>query len=216
MAKTKTKLPGRRPPKRTITKQQAIRHLIHAAVRMIAAGEDPFAIQLIVHSADKLLIDVAKKQKRKLAFNWVKFVKPEYKAAVMETMRETYNFLKHADKDHDQTLHVAEIAKVNILQLALCIVNYHSLFAAMTDHMTLLFNVARFVYPNSLVHPDLRSQFNATLPKIHNITLAESLSGWWTDPALMAMLPNLAREKAEDLQDTQFPYSTRISDMQKK
>jgi hypothetical protein len=217
MAKAKDKLPGGRlPAKRTITKQQAIRHLIHAAVRMIAAGEDPFAIQLMVQSADKLLIDVAKKKKQALPFTWGSFVKPEYKDAVIETVRETYNFLKHADKDHDQTLHVAEIAASNILQLAMCIVNYHSLFGAWTDHMQLLFTVAKFVFPDSLVHSDQRAQFEAMLPKIDNITLADFFSGWWTDSVLMAMLPNLAREKAEDLQDTQPLYSTNVSEIHKR
>ena len=52
MAKSKIKLP-RLPPKRSIIKQQAVRHLIHSAV--CCAGEDPFAIQLSVQSADELL-----------------------------------------------------------------------------------------------------------------------------------------------------------------
>ena len=107
-------------PKRTITKQQAIRHLIHAAARMIAAREDPFAIHLLIQSADKLLIDLAKKRGQKL-FDWGQFAKPEYKKAVIEAIRETYNFLKHADKDHADRLHVASIARGNILQLALAL-----------------------------------------------------------------------------------------------
>jgi hypothetical protein len=93
MARAKIKLPGRLPPKRTITKRQAVRHLIHSAARMIAAGEDPFGIHLLVQSADKLLIDIAKRTGRTLAFNWGEFVKPEYKDAVLDVIRETSNFL---------------------------------------------------------------------------------------------------------------------------
>ena len=183
---------------------------------MIAAQEDPFAVHLLIQSADKLLIDLAKKRGRKLPFDWGEFVKPEYKDAVIETIRETYNFFKHADKDHDQKLHVVEIAKGNLLQLAICIVNYHDLFGSWTDHMQVLFAVAKFAFPDGLVHPDQRPQFDAMLPTVHSITLAEFFSDWWTDPALLAQLPNLMIEKAEDLQDTQPLYSTRIIDIHRE
>lgn len=36
------------------------------------------------------------------------------------------------------------------------------------------------------------------------------------DPVFRQMFPNLAAEKAEDLQDTQPLYSTRFSDIQKE
>ena len=179
---------------------------------MIAAREDPFAIHLLIQSADKLLIDLAKNRRQKLAHDWGEFVKPEYKKAFIEAIRETYNFLKHADKDHDENLHVAEIAKGNILQLALCALNYRALFGGWTDHMNLLFNIAKFVSPDGLVHPDIRPQFDAILPK-GDITLADFLNGWWDDPVLKKFAPNLASEKAEDLQDTQPLYSTSIKDI---
>ena len=211
----KNKLPSRLPPKRTITKQQAIRHLIHAAARMIAAREDPFAIHLLIQSADKLLIDLAKKRGQKLLFDWGQFAKPEYKKAVIEAIRETYNFLKHADKDHADRLHVASIARANILHLALCTLNYRELFGGWTDHMKLLFNVAKFVFPDALVHADQRSQFDAILPE-QDFTLAEFLSIWWDNPGLITVTPNLASEKAEDLQDTQPLYSTKVKDIQQE
>jgi hypothetical protein len=56
------------------------------------------------------------------------------KDAIIATMRETSNFFKHADKDHDAALHVVDVASLNILQLGICIVNYYSLFAHLTDH----------------------------------------------------------------------------------
>ena len=96
LAKSKIVLP-RHPPKRMITKQQAVRHLIHASSRMLAAAEDPFAIHLLIQSADKLLIDLSKKTGRKLVFTWDEFIKPEYKDALIEGVTETANFFKHAD-----------------------------------------------------------------------------------------------------------------------
>ena len=59
---------------------------------MIAAREDPFAIQLLIQSADKLLIDVARKRGKKLTFTWTEAIKPEYRDAVIRTIRETANF----------------------------------------------------------------------------------------------------------------------------
>jgi hypothetical protein len=92
---------------------------------MILNAEDPFATHLLIQSADKLLIDLAKRHSTgKLKMDWTKFMKPEYKDALLAVHRETYNFLKHADIDHDQTLHVGDIAMSNVLQLGVCIVNY--------------------------------------------------------------------------------------------
>lgn len=64
---------------------------------MLAAAEDPFAIHLLIQSADKLLIDLSKKTGRKLVFTWDEFIKPEYKDALIEGVTETANFFKHAD-----------------------------------------------------------------------------------------------------------------------
>jgi hypothetical protein len=214
MARTKVKL-SRSAPKRTITKQQAVRHLIHSAVRLICAREDPFAIHLLVQSADKLLIDLAKKTKRKLPFTWGEFVKPKYKDALIATIRETSNFFKHADRDHDAALHVVDLAVLNILQLGICVVNYAALFGEWTDHMKLLLYIARVIHPDGFVRPDERERFDAGFVAVQNMTLTSFLSGWWNDRIAKLALPNLDREKAEDLQDTQPLYSMRLSDIPK-
>jgi hypothetical protein len=216
MAKAKTKL-ARLPPKRTITKQQAVRHLIHCAGRMIAAGEDPFAIHVLIQSADKLLIDLGKKMGKKLVINWAESVKPEYKNALITSIRETYNFFKHADKDHNSNLYVAEIAKVNFFQLAICIVNYQAIFGEWTDHMKLLFNIAKFISPEIFVPPDLQSWFDeAVVSPMADVTLGEFLNGWWANPIFQAVLPKLQIEKAEDLQDTHPLYDTSILNIIRK
>jgi hypothetical protein len=48
-----------------------------------------------------------------LILRWDEFMKPEYKSALISIHRETFNFLKHADKDYDQKLYVGEIAHSN-------------------------------------------------------------------------------------------------------
>jgi len=37
---------------------------------MVAAQESPFAIHLLIHSAEKMLMDVSKRTGKKLVFNW--------------------------------------------------------------------------------------------------------------------------------------------------
>ncbi|MFZ3354446.1 MAG: hypothetical protein WA268_26660 [Xanthobacteraceae bacterium] len=53
-----------------LNKQEAIRRLVHAAIRMLAAEEDPFAVHLLIQSADKTLIDVAKKHGKELRVSY--------------------------------------------------------------------------------------------------------------------------------------------------
>jgi hypothetical protein len=172
-----SKKPERLPPKRTMTKQEAVRHLIHCAARMLAAREDPFAIHLLIQSADKLLIDLAKRTGRKLVFTWDEFVKPEYKKMMIDSIRETSNFFKHADRDQDANLYVGGIAKTNFLQLGLCIANYRALFGGWTDHMQLLFSIVKFVAPDGFVPQDQRLEFDAYATK-QDMTLVELLDGW--------------------------------------
>ncbi len=114
---------ARREPRRRLDKKEAVRHLIHCAARLVAAGEDPFAIHTLVQSADKLLIDLSKKTGKALAFRWDEVIRSEYREALLQVHRETFNFFKHADKDHDAQLHVGNITSLNVLILAVCISN---------------------------------------------------------------------------------------------
>ena len=59
-----------REPRRWIDKQEAIRHLMHTSIRLIMKQEDPFAIHLLINSADKMLIDLSKKLDVELRMNW--------------------------------------------------------------------------------------------------------------------------------------------------
>jgi hypothetical protein len=200
-------------PRRRITKKQAVRHLIHAAVRMIAAAEDPFAIHLIVQSADKLLIDLSKRLKKPLAHHWGENIKDEYRAPLIVVFRETYNFLKHADNDLNEELHVGSIAESNVLQLAVCIANYHALFGGYTDHMRLLFTIAKLVLPEGFVMPDQRAVFDAALPKLARMRFGEFFNmDLWNDPMVTRDWPGLAAERREDLQDNAELFSTFIGD----
>jgi hypothetical protein len=197
----KMKLGPRGAPRRRLTKQQAVRHLIHAAVRMVVSGEDPFATHLLIQSADKLLIDLAKRNPaQQLIMDWTERAKPEYKDALIELFRETYNFLKHADRDHDETLHVGDIMTSNVLQLGVCIVNYQRLFSEWTDHMRVGFAIARFVFPDGFISEDERPAFEHAVSNSSAYTVREFVSDI---QALITVgqFPNFPSERAEDLQD---------------
>jgi hypothetical protein len=196
----------RAEPRRRMSKQQALRHLIHSAVRMIAAREDPFAIHLVVQSADKLLIDLSKKLGKTLALEWADNIKEEYRGPLIAVFRETYNFLKHANTDHDEMLHVGSIAESNILQLAVACANYHSLFGEWTDHMKLLFNFAKLVMPDGFVLEADRPVFDAVTPKLADMRFEEFFNlELWDDLMVTPAFPNLVRERDEDLRDnTEF------------
>jgi hypothetical protein len=216
MAKSKVIFP-RDPPRRALTKKQALRHLIHAAVRMISSGEDPFATHILVQSADKLLIDLAKHSDKSLSFRWddPKIIKPEFRDALIEVHRQTFNFFKHADLDHDKTLHVGDIARSNVLQLGACVANYHGLFADMTDHMHLAWSLARLVFRNGFVMEVERSKFDEVALSFANEPLSEYLLRFWNDPLFRQIFPKLAEERVADLQDMLPFYSARFSEISK-
>jgi hypothetical protein len=197
----KLQLGPRGAPTRWLTKQQAVRQLIHGSVRLLAAGEDPFATHLLIQSTDKLLIDLVKHSaSRKLAYDWTALMKPEYKDALLEVHRETFNFLKHADRDHDQTLHVGDIARSNVLQLGVCIYNFFALSNELTDHMRLGIAIARLVFPDGFVNDDQRSLHDDAVSGFGGFTLREFVAALRTNDVLKHF-PNLAAERVEDLQD---------------
>ena len=202
----------REPPKRSITKQQALRHLIHAAVRMTAAREDPFAIHLVIQSADKLLIDLSSKMGKPLVLRWDEFMKPEYKSALLSIHRETFNFLKHADKDYDQELYVGEIAHSNFLQLGVCIAKYHAMFGVWTEHMQLFFKLLTMLVPGAFSGPSMEAQMSQLIPKIEKMTIGQFFTtDLWSDEFAAIIGSKLNAERAEDLQDTNAYYDSTIA-----
>jgi hypothetical protein len=122
-------------PMRTLDKQEATRHLIHAAIRMFSEEEDPFAIHVLIHAAENTLIDVAKKTRKQLRVDWESYIKKEYHGDFFTKYREIYNFLKHADRDFGTNIPVRDIMTGNVTTLFICISNYAALFGEWTNHM---------------------------------------------------------------------------------
>lgn len=201
---------SRKSPERTLSKEQAVRHLIHAAVRMIGRGEDPYAIHMLVQSADKMLIDLSEKMGKPLVFSWSEYIKPEYVRELMTILRETYNFFKHADKDHDKKLGVINIAQLNVMELAVCSINFHTLFNCWTEHMRLFHSFASMAVPESFVPPADREAFDNRTSLLRSMTPIQFFQEIFGDRTTFG---NLEKERLEDLQDNGSFYSTAISEL---
>jgi len=171
---------------------------------------------MLIQSADKLTIDIAMNTKQKLPFTWDEFGKPEYKKGVLATIRETYNFFKHADDDHDEELPVIDIAVFNVLQLGIVIVNYHALYGAMTNHMSLFFNFAKLVSPAGFVPDVEKVEFDRISRSLIGMTPQTYFRDCWTDPLIAVALPSLAAERDEDLQDMKEFYTSTIAQLGQK
>jgi hypothetical protein len=190
-----------RQPRRRMHKQEAVRHLIHSAIRLIIKQEDPFAVHLLVNSADKILIDLSKHLGKQLRVNWGDYIKPEFHSQFFKKIRETYNFLKHADEDYAAELPVHNIMMINISSLFICTANYSKLFGETTDHMMLFLAFVMNIMPE-IITPELHKQFPDMLKAIAASQGATSSEFFELFEQNQSALPRFCREVSEDLQDT--------------
>jgi hypothetical protein len=137
--------PGRDPPRRYIDKREGVRHVLHAAIRSVLNEEDPFAIHLLCQSAEKVLIDLLEKQGSTEPLSLI--IPVEKRRQWFSIHRETYNFLKHADRDSDDRLGVHNIVASNDLLLLACIIRFGLLFGPYTRHMSAFMIFADVLYP---------------------------------------------------------------------
>jgi hypothetical protein len=170
---------------------------------MMAAQEDPFAIHMLVHSAEKMLIDVSKKTGTKLLIDWSQLSIPP---SFFKTHRATYNFFKHADNDFDQEISVPQVALFNIPFLYMCTENYKHLFGETTDHMRMMYELMQMMMPAFFDIPD-PDWHKERMNDLGNATIAEFLQeGLKPNP----LLPNIATEAAFDCADNGDLYKTPI------
>jgi hypothetical protein len=187
--------PDREPPLRYIGKREGVRHVLHAAIRSVFYGEDPFAIHLLGQSAEKVLLDLL--ENAKIEDPFFSLLKPEVRSEFFEFYREPYNFLKHADRDSDGKLAVRNIVASNDLPLYCCIHRYRVLFGAHTQHMSVFSMFVETFYPkivelNPL--PPMKKLVEATGSLTRGELLTQIWSCWQRDPTLQ-------QERQEDLID---------------
>ncbi|MGC2221542.1 MAG: hypothetical protein WA624_03825 [Methylocella sp.] len=189
-----------REPRRWLDKQEAARHLIHTAIRLIQKQEDPFATHLLIHSADKMLIDLAKNRGEELGVDWTLYIKTEYQAAFFEKMRATSNYLKHGNKDFADDLPVHDIMMINVTALFICITNYSKIFREFTNHVMLFYSFMLNIWPQILKPEAVGStELLKSLRMTEGMTPGEFFK---TFEENSQMLPKFYRELSKDLEDT--------------
>jgi len=188
-----------RIPRRKINKQEAVRHLLHTSIRLVMKMEDPFAIHMLVQSAEKLLIDIAKKQSKLLRVDMEDYIKPEFHTAFFNRHRATYNYFKHADKDFADDLPVHDIMMLNVLQLFMTASNYIELFKETTDHMLLFFSLVFHLSPQ-IIRPE--TSFGTELLKTMKTTEYMTPQSFFEAFENNShMLPRFWSEASKDMED---------------
>ena len=198
--------PYKDSPRRYINKREGVRHVLHAAIRAVLSDEDPFAIHLLGQSAEKVLLDL-------LANEGVEdplysLLKPDMRSVFFDIYRESYNFLKHADRDSDGKLGVRNIVGSNDLLLFICIVRYGVLFGSYTQHMSMFLTFAGLLFPG-IVDWD-------QLPKNLLKEVARGSRGELITCVRLAMQqnPHCQREAQQDLDDVTIANSTKVEEQE--
>ncbi|PWT82906.1 MAG: hypothetical protein C5B58_07425 [Acidobacteria bacterium] len=200
--------PREYPPRRYIDKKEGVRHILHAAIRAVVAGEDPFAIHLLGQSAEKVLIDLLKNEGAQDPF--YSLLKPEMRDEFFAIYRESYNFLKHADRDSDGKLGVHSIVESNDLLLFTSVARYGVLFGAYTAHMSVFLKFAGLLYPG-IIDWD---QWPNAKTLLEGATRGSLTRGEATAVTRLAMQQNqeCQREAQQDLDDVALANSTKVEE----
>src|SRR5262249_30336827 len=84
-----------------------------------------------------ILIDLAKRRGIGVTINWKEGLPKDQVDSFFEDYRNSYNFLKHADKRRNDTLPVYDMMMENLKVITSATVNYMTLFRESTAHMRL-------------------------------------------------------------------------------
>lgn len=132
-------------PDRFITKLEGVRHVLHCAIRCTLAGEDPFAINILAQSAEKVVVDILSANGKPDPF--YSMLNPSHSKEFFNAYREPVNFLKHADKDHDGLLPVYDLVRLTDFAILGTIVRLLSLEEPLTGHMRVMLIFMGAQYP---------------------------------------------------------------------
>lgn len=90
-------------PVEKLTKLEAARREINAAIRMYFNDEDPVAIHALIAGGTQIISDLGKKKEMQLGIeSGIKHIRPERQKEFREMMREPQNHIKHADREGDE------------------------------------------------------------------------------------------------------------------
>jgi hypothetical protein len=183
---------NRNPPDRTISKLDAVRHLLHASIRLLLNEEDPFVVHMAAQSCDKLIIDLSNiRGIDTLDIN--RLLVPERADEFWHVYRESYNYFKHADIDVEEKLEVHNIIASNELGIFLNVVRSTALGLPYDKHSQIYMTYILSYYP------DVRRLVNIELfPGV--LEIREHFKGR-TRSEMMDLLRELCAKDAEFLHE---------------
>ena len=142
-------------PKFELSRQEALRRLLHFSIRQIVQQEDPFAVHLSAKACARMSADIANHRQMPMA-GTDDLIKPEHRKEWRRINNETYNYLKHADRDPESSLGVHDLVGTNRLLTLLNCQNYSDLFTKSTAHSNMF-----YIYV-AISEPDARKLMTLT------------------------------------------------------
>jgi hypothetical protein len=197
--------------KLSIDKQQGLRHVIHAAIRMSLDCEDMFAINMLGQAADKVLLDLLNHQKIEDPMQFEAHIVPERRNEFFRLYREASNFLKHANQDPTGMLTVYDLVEANEILLFANIVRYRRLFSPMTTHMQTYFACITLLHPGLIKWQDMGTigdEFRQGRRSFEHMTRKEVIGAI---KKLCFDNPAFLNERAADLEQVRQSNQIRLS-----
>jgi hypothetical protein len=187
-------------PRRYINKRGALRHLVHSAIRLTLAGEDPFAIHLLIQSGEKLVRGIANKAGVLLRLDFDPHLKGGTREEFYYFWRIAYNYFKHAEHDADIDLGVHDIHRQNILALLVLSDGFGQVYGSRTAHVQLYMVALACVMPARLeLFPGMAEVAEEARRKMKGLTIGEYF-GFILETAAQ-YFPDFETERREDLVD---------------
>ena len=158
-------------------KIDAARRQTDAAIQLLFAGKDVFAVITLASAAFRILRDFAE---AKGNCEWhdsiKKIIQPGKENDFWKAVNSSANFLKHADKDPDGILAID--CRAVDLCLSACCWYYRSLGYEPTNEMKVLSALIIIMYPDLLINDSARAQIlsNEVIDSIRKQPREESLS----------------------------------------
>lgn len=138
-----------------VTKLEAAKRQLACAIRMFLAGEDPIAVHTLGHAALRIILDLSRQRGKGEALqSFEDVVRPEKRKQIWTLLARGANFLKHADRDADETLEgVGDAANDWLLLQAITF--YADLDASPIAEFQTLSAFMKMAYPEILVDPSM-------------------------------------------------------------
>lgn len=132
-----------------ITRQQACKRLLRAAIKSFVRGDEPLSTHLCIQAAFRVCRDIVKK--RDPQTDWfTQIIRPERLREFIHAHARLANFLKHADKDPAEAIDLHDLRSRNEHDIILLYGYYELAFREYKDAY-----LRSYFYWYSLKYPEL-------------------------------------------------------------